>query len=117
MPINETLSTYSNWTYGATVAVYVLAMVFYLVEQALTRTAAKERAETPAKVLVAAGTTAAISDAPPESPAPDPTRGTFGALSATKVPHVAHPSRHMGAAEGWVGWRRCTRGDWGREPR
>ena len=53
MPINDTLSTYSNWTYGAAVAVYVLAMVFYLVEQALTRTGAKAQAE--AKVLVGAG--------------------------------------------------------------
>ena len=52
MPINETLSTYSNWTYGAAVGVYVLAMVFYLVEQALQRTA-KQPAE--AKVLVGAG--------------------------------------------------------------
>jgi cytochrome c-type biogenesis protein CcsB len=51
MPINETLSTYSNWTYGAAVGVYVLAMVFYLVEQAWRRTAGKA-AE--AKVLVGA---------------------------------------------------------------
>ena len=53
MPVNETLSTYSNWTYGAAVGVYVLAMVFYLVEQALTRTKTKAKAE--AKVLVGAG--------------------------------------------------------------
>lgn len=52
MPINETLSTYSNWTYGAAVAVYVLAMVFYLVEQAMQRTAKKT---VEAKVLVGAG--------------------------------------------------------------
>jgi cytochrome c-type biogenesis protein CcsB len=50
------LSDYSDWTYFAAVAVYVLAMVFYLVEQALTRTAA---ATVEAKVLVGAG-------APPE---------------------------------------------------
>jgi cytochrome c-type biogenesis protein CcsB len=52
MPIDETLSTYSNWTYGAAVAVYVLAMVFYLVEQAMQRTA-KQAVE--AKVLVGSG--------------------------------------------------------------
>lgn len=51
MAIDETLSTYSNWTYGAAVAVYVLAMVFYLVEQALTRTQVKAEA----KALVGAG--------------------------------------------------------------
>jgi cytochrome c-type biogenesis protein CcsB len=55
MPINETLSTYSNWTYGAAVGVYVLAMVFYLVEQALIRTKAKAEVEVEAKVLVGAG--------------------------------------------------------------
>lgn len=44
MPVNETLSTYSDWCYFAAVAVYVLAMVFYLTEQALTRT----RVEAPA---------------------------------------------------------------------
>ena len=53
MPVNETLSTYSNWTYGAAVGVYVLAMVFHLVEQAIARTKAK--AEVEAKVLVGAG--------------------------------------------------------------
>jgi cytochrome c-type biogenesis protein CcsB len=37
MRINETFSTYSDWTYGAAVAVYVLAMVFSLVEQAFGR--------------------------------------------------------------------------------
>lgn len=51
MPVNETFSTYSNWTYGTAVAVYVLAMVFSFVEQALSRTYAKAEA----KVLVGAG--------------------------------------------------------------
>jgi hypothetical protein len=50
MPTTEMLSTYSDWTYGAAVAVYVLAMVFSFVEQALRRT----RAQADAKVLVGA---------------------------------------------------------------
>lgn len=37
MPVNETFSTYSDWTYGAAVGVYVLAMLFSLVEQAFGR--------------------------------------------------------------------------------
>lgn len=69
MPVNETLSTYSDWTYGAAAAVYLLAIAFYLVEQASSRAAAK-RAE--AKVLVGAGgpeTAEPLSDTPPPSKA------------------------------------------------
>ncbi|HEV2778268.1 MAG TPA: c-type cytochrome biogenesis protein CcsB [Actinophytocola sp.] len=51
MPVNEALSTYSDWTYGAAVAIYVLAMVFHFVEQAMQRTTAPAEAE----VLVGAG--------------------------------------------------------------
>jgi cytochrome c-type biogenesis protein CcsB len=46
MPNTDALSTYSDWTYFTAVALYVLATVFYLVEQALRRT------RTTAKVLV-----------------------------------------------------------------
>lgn len=77
MPINETLSTYSNWTYGAAVAVYVLAMVFYLVEQAWQRTARKA---TEAKVLVAAGG--------PQKDAATGTYGPFGSSSDKNGPRV-----------------------------
>lgn len=37
MPVNETLSTYSDWCYGAAVGVYVLAMLFSLIDQAFGR--------------------------------------------------------------------------------
>jgi cytochrome c-type biogenesis protein CcsB len=37
MPVNETLARYSDWAYASAVAVYVLAMAFYLVEQGLTK--------------------------------------------------------------------------------
>lgn len=77
MPINETLSTYSNWTYGAAVAVYVLAMVFYLVEQAWQRTARKA---TEAKVLVGAGG--------PQEDAATGTYGPFGSSSDKNGPRV-----------------------------
>jgi len=50
MPVNETLATYSDWTYGAAVAVYVIAAVLYLCEQAFARNRPRERD------LVAAGT-------------------------------------------------------------
>jgi cytochrome c-type biogenesis protein CcsB len=38
MPVNETLARYSDWSYVSAVVIYVLAMVFYLVEQAMTKT-------------------------------------------------------------------------------
>lgn len=43
MPINETLSQYSDLSYMSTVAVYVLAMVFFLVEQSFGRSGAAAR--------------------------------------------------------------------------
>ncbi|GAA0236069.1 c-type cytochrome biogenesis protein CcsB [Saccharothrix mutabilis subsp. mutabilis] len=42
MPVNETLSTYSDWTYGAAVSVYFVAAVFYLCEAAFGRTKVRE---------------------------------------------------------------------------
>ncbi|GLZ30689.1 c-type cytochrome biogenesis protein CcsB [Lentzea sp. NBRC 105346] len=42
MPVNETLATYSDWTFNSAVGVYVLAMVLYLCEQAFSRAPKKE---------------------------------------------------------------------------
>lgn len=42
MPVNETLSTYSDWTYNSAVGVYVFAILLYLVEQAFARAPRKE---------------------------------------------------------------------------
>ncbi|WP_158845165.1 c-type cytochrome biogenesis protein CcsB [Saccharothrix deserti] len=54
MPVNATLATYSDWTYGAAVAIYFFAAVLYLCEAAFARPEkAKERE------LVAAGGTQA----------------------------------------------------------
>jgi cytochrome c-type biogenesis protein CcsB len=50
MPVDETLSTYSDWCYGAAVGVYVLAMLFSLVDQAFGR-----HAPSRARELVGAG--------------------------------------------------------------
>lgn len=65
MPINETLSHYSDMAYATTVVVYVLAMVFFLVEQSFGRrgTAAARRsrqhAASRSAELVGAGAPAA----------------------------------------------------------
>ncbi|MFJ6670933.1 c-type cytochrome biogenesis protein CcsB [Actinosynnema sp. NPDC091369] len=39
MPVNTTLATYSDWTYGAAVAIYFFAAVLYLCEAAFARPA------------------------------------------------------------------------------
>jgi cytochrome c-type biogenesis protein CcsB len=110
MPVTETLSTYSDWTYGAAVVVYVLAMVFYLVEQALHRTV---RAESSAKVLVEVGVG---GSQPPgdDAVAPEPTVDRrdrperFGrmAVAATVFGALLHVSSLAlrGAAAGRVPW-------------
>ncbi|MGH3760982.1 c-type cytochrome biogenesis protein CcsB [Actinophytocola sp.] len=71
MPVNETFSTYSDWTYGATVGVYVLAMLFSLVEQAFGRRAAAVRRPA-ARELVGAGAQS------PQEPAPDTAQEEIG---------------------------------------
>src|SRR5262245_34269887 len=52
MDINPTLSNYSDWCYGIAVGAYVVAMLFYLYEQAFGY---KERKAVRAKELVGAG--------------------------------------------------------------
>ncbi|GAA3435002.1 c-type cytochrome biogenesis protein CcsB [Kutzneria kofuensis] len=59
MPVNETLARYSDWSYASAVVIYVLAMVFYLVEQAMTKT--KRQA---ARELAAVGGGADSTEAP-----------------------------------------------------
>lgn len=53
MPVNHVLAQYSNWAYTSAVAIYVLAMFFYLAEQSFGRKAVGAAA--PAKELVAVG--------------------------------------------------------------
>jgi cytochrome c-type biogenesis protein CcsB len=82
MPVNETLSTYSDWCYGAAVGVYVLAMLFSLVDQAFgRRTPRAERA----RELVGAGAPAQPVDEPADEPGDEPRAGErarrFGRMS------------------------------------
>ena len=57
MPVNETLSQYSDWSYTSAVAVYVLAMMFFLVEQSFGSKGrvAAQRTRERARELVGAG--------------------------------------------------------------
>ncbi|MCT2585652.1 c-type cytochrome biogenesis protein CcsB [Actinophytocola gossypii] len=70
MPVDETLSTYSDWCYGSAVGVYVLAMLFSLVDQAFGRhgTRQAERTER-TRELVGAGAPVEPPE-PPERPEP-----------------------------------------------
>lgn len=70
MPINETLSQYSDWSYTTATAIYVLALMFTLFEQgfgAKGRLAA-ERTKQRARELVGAGAPAATLETPPSGP-------------------------------------------------
>lgn len=66
MPINATLSHYSDMSYITAVVIYVLAMVFFLVEQSFGRkgSVAAERAKQRSPELVGAGAPG-VSDAEP----------------------------------------------------
>jgi cytochrome c-type biogenesis protein CcsB len=56
MAVNETFAQYSNWSYGTAIAIYVLAMLFCLAEQAFGKVRAKQAAA-PAPALVGTGGT------------------------------------------------------------
>ncbi|WP_158886510.1 c-type cytochrome biogenesis protein CcsB [Amycolatopsis anabasis] len=74
MPINETLSRFSDWSYTTTVAIYVLALLFFLIEQSFGvkgRNAAQRTRER-AKELVGAGAPVVTeSTVPPTAVTPD----------------------------------------------
>ncbi|WP_216210715.1 c-type cytochrome biogenesis protein CcsB [Amycolatopsis aidingensis] len=67
MPVTETLSQYSDLSYTTAVAVYVLAMVFFLVEQSFGRRGvqAAQRTRERTKELVGAGAPVATEPTPP----------------------------------------------------
>ena len=74
MPVNETLATYSDWAYGTAVVIYVLAMIFFLVEQAMHRAPGKAaRPVVEAKQLATVGGPAETdeTDVPVDTEAPE----------------------------------------------
>lgn len=62
MPVNEALSQYSDWSYTTAVAVYVLAMVFFLTEQAFGRQGRGAAERTRTRQLVGASVSAGDSN-------------------------------------------------------
>ncbi|HEX7658021.1 MAG TPA: c-type cytochrome biogenesis protein CcsB [Pseudonocardiaceae bacterium] len=67
MPVNEALAQYSNWTYTSAVAIYVLAMFFYLAEQAFGRSRAAATAATAtSRTLITVGPGGELIENPAE---------------------------------------------------
>ncbi|MEU4444332.1 c-type cytochrome biogenesis protein CcsB [Actinosynnema sp. NPDC050801] len=73
MPVNATLATYSDWTYGAAVAIYFFAAVLYLCEAAFARPA-KARERELAGAVAAGGTQADGTWAPGRVTRPERSR-------------------------------------------
>ncbi|HEX3792364.1 MAG TPA: c-type cytochrome biogenesis protein CcsB [Pseudonocardiaceae bacterium] len=65
MPVNEHLAQYSNWAYTSTVVIYVLAMFFYLGEQALTRARTAATAPAARQLVTAGGATVTRTSSTP----------------------------------------------------
>jgi cytochrome c-type biogenesis protein CcsB len=74
MPVNETLSQYSDWSYTTATAIYVLALVFFLVEQSFGVKGRRAAERTRARELVGAGGPA-TTDLPVDTPEPPAARG------------------------------------------
>jgi len=72
MPINETLSRFSDWSYTTTAAIYVLALVFFLIEQsfgAKGRQAAERQKQRVRELVGAGGLSETVTeDTTPERP-------------------------------------------------
>ncbi|TDV46993.1 c-type cytochrome biogenesis protein CcsB [Actinophytocola oryzae] len=71
MDINQTMSNYSDWCYGIAVGSYVVAMLFYLYEQAFGH---KQRAEVKQRELVGAGGPSEVETDDTEAVADEPAR-------------------------------------------
>jgi cytochrome c-type biogenesis protein CcsB len=92
MPVNETLSTYSDWCYGAAVGVYVLAMLFSLVDQAFGRRvprAARERELVTAGVGTAAVDSAGTDGSGADETGTDEQEGTDRGARARRAGRMA----------------------------
>jgi cytochrome c-type biogenesis protein CcsB len=83
MDINETMSRYSDWCYGIAVGAYVVAMLFYLYEQAFGY---KERKVVRQQELVAVGAGGSTEDVSEE---PEPTSSGAAGRRAERIGKLA----------------------------
>lgn len=70
MPVNLTLSHYSDLAFSTAVAIYVLAMIFYLVEYAFGQQRVAKSQQEEIQELVAVGSGTTIATTPPVDDAP-----------------------------------------------
>jgi cytochrome c-type biogenesis protein CcsB len=86
MPINETLSRFSDWTYTTATAIYVLALVFFLIEQsfgAKGRQAAERQKQRVRELAGAGGPSVTITeDVTPAPPVQDGRAERIGKMGA-----------------------------------
>ena len=71
MPVNETLSQYSDWSYTTATAIYVLALVLFLIEQsfgAKGRQAAERQKQRVRELVGAGGPAATVTVEPTPTP-------------------------------------------------
>lgn len=69
MPVNATLSQYSDWSYTTATAIYVIALVFFLIEQSFGAKGRQAAERAKARVLVGAGAPVDSAETPVEVPA------------------------------------------------
>ncbi|GAB3009101.1 c-type cytochrome biogenesis protein CcsB [Amycolatopsis acidiphila] len=68
MPVNETLSQYSDWSYTTATAIYVLALVFFLIEQSFGAKGRSAAERTRARQLVGAGAPVDVAEVTTDVP-------------------------------------------------
>ncbi|KAA2264828.1 c-type cytochrome biogenesis protein CcsB [Solihabitans fulvus] len=106
MPVNTNLATFSDWAYTSAAAVYILAMIFYLVEQAFGRVTKRAQA----RELVTAGGGDTVLDEPqaPSGPVERDRPERFGrmAVALTVLGVLLHVGSLVlrGLAAGRVPW-------------
>ncbi|GAA4658871.1 MULTISPECIES: c-type cytochrome biogenesis protein CcsB [Amycolatopsis] len=84
MPVNETLSQYSDWSYTTATAIYVLALVFFLIEQSFGAKGRRAAERTKTRQLVGAGAPVSGTTADvPEPPAPRGRAERIGRMGAS----------------------------------
>src|SRR4051812_48571721 len=97
MPVNETLSQYSDWSYTTATAIYVLALVFFLIEQSFGAKGriAAERSKARARELVGAGGPPATESATAATPPAGGRAERIGRMGVSLV--VLGALLHLGA--------------------
>ncbi|MEV0703890.1 c-type cytochrome biogenesis protein CcsB [Saccharopolyspora sp. NPDC050389] len=108
MPVNQTLSTYSDMAYATSVVVYIAAMLLYFAEFAYGRTGEASRKKESALVNAGGGATATPTIGHVETPAKRPLSERLGgmAVAMTVLGALVHAASLLlrGFSTGRVPW-------------